>query len=147
MVRIAFVSRRVAVVVIALAALIAPSNSQAQQANIYMEIVSGGFIVGLAGGSGTLTYMGKRYPLRVGGVSIGATIGASKTRLIGQVYNLRRVSDIEGTYGATEVGYSAIRGKSAARLKNSKGVILQVRGRQVGLEVSADLSGIQISLR
>ena len=147
MVRIAFVSRRIAVVLIALAALIAPSNLQAQQANIYIEIVSGGFILGVAGGSGTLTYMGKRYPLRVGGVSIGATIGVSKTRLSGQVYNLRKVSDIEGTYGAAEVGYSGIRGRSAARLKNTKGVILQVRGRQVGLELSADLSGMQISLR
>jgi hypothetical protein len=147
MLRVTFVLRPVTVVLIVLAALLTPSYSQAQQASINIEIVSGGFIVGLAGGSGTLTYMGKRYPLRVGGVSIGATIGASKTRLIGQVYNLRRVSNIEGTYGATEVGYSAIRGKSAARLKNSKRVILQVRGRQVGLEVSADLSGMQISLR
>ena len=146
MLRTAIVSR-VAVALIALAALFAPATSRAEDGTIYIEIVSGGFIIGAAGGSGTLTYMGKKYPLRIGGLSIGATIGASKTRLVGQVYNLRKASDIEGTYGAAEMGYSAIRGRSAARLKNSRGVILNVRGRQVGLELSVDLSGMQIWLR
>jgi hypothetical protein len=146
MLRTTFVSR-VAVALIALATLFAPTSSRAQEASVYIEIVSGGFIIGAAGGSGTLTYKGKKYPLRIGGLSIGATIGASKTRLVGQVYNLRKASDIEGTYGAAEVGYSAVRGRSAARLKNSKGVVLQLRGRQVGLEFSADLSGMQIWLR
>ena len=116
-------------------------------ASIQIEIVSGGFILGAAGGSGTLSYGGKVYRLGVGGISVGATIGASVTRLGGRVYNLRRVTDIEGTYGATGVGYSIVAGRRVARLRNSRGVVLELYGRQVGLELSADLSGMTISLR
>jgi hypothetical protein len=38
-------------------------------------------------------------------------------------------------------------GRSAAQLSNAKGVVLRLRGRQVGFMVSIDLSGMQISLK
>jgi hypothetical protein len=140
-------ARLVVIVVVALVSISAPSYSQTPAASIRIEIVSGGFIVGATAGSGTLTYKGKRYPLSIGGVSLGATVGASKATLAGQVHNLRKVSDIAGTYAAAEAGYAVVGGRKTARLKNSNGVVLQLRGREVGLELSVDLSGMQISLR
>jgi hypothetical protein len=140
----------VCAVVIALAALAwsgTPTLSQPRSADIYIDIVSGGFIVGLAGGNGTLVYRGKRYPLSIGGVSVGVTIGAARAQLAGRVYNLRRVSDIEGTYQATDAGYAFIAGRKAARLINSRGVVLVLRGRQVGLEATLDVSGMRVALR
>jgi len=127
--------------------LSAPSYSQSRSADIYIEYVSGGFILGGAGGSGTLVYNGKRYPLSVGGISVGVTIGLAKARLAGQVYNLRRVSDIAGTYSATDAGYALVGGRKTARLTNSRGVVLVLRGREVGVEATLDVSGISISLR
>jgi lipid-binding SYLF domain-containing protein len=141
--------RFVAISLVALVILASPSYSQgrAPSGTIRLEIVSGGFIIGGSAGSGTLTYQGKQYPVGVGGLSIGLTIGAAKTELIGRVYNLTNVSDIAGTYTAGEAGLSVAGGKKIARLRNSKGVFLRLRGRQIGLEATLDLSGMEIWLK
>lgn len=139
-------ARLFAIALIAFLSLSTPSYSQAS-ADIRIEIVSGGFILGGSGGSGTLTYKGKAYPLSIGGMSLGVTIGLARAQLRGQAYNLRSVSDIEGTYSATDAGYAFIRGRKTVRLKNSKGVVLELYGRQIGIEATLDISGIQISLK
>lgn len=129
--------------------LAAPAASQAQggTGRVHIEIYKAGFIVGVQGGRGTLTYNGKRYRLSVGGVSLGATIGASKAELVGTASNLRRPSDIAGVYTAAEAGVAVAGGRKVARLRNANGVLLTLRGTQVGLEFAVDLSGMQISLR
>ena len=135
-----------ALALVALVSFSAPSFAQ-QTGDVRIEVVSGGFILGGSGGSGTLVYNGKRYRLGIGGISIGATIGLAKATFYGRAYNLRRVTDIEGTYTATDVGFAVVAGRKVARLKNSRGVVLELRGRQIGLEATADVSGISISLR
>jgi lipid-binding SYLF domain-containing protein len=116
-------------------------------ATIAFDIFKAGFIVGGSGGSGVLTHQGKTYPLNIGGVSLGATIGVSKAELIGEVYNLKNVNDITGTYTAAQAGFAVAGGEKVADLKNSKGVQIKVRGKQVGLALEADLSGLQIELK
>jgi hypothetical protein len=147
MLRYFFAARLVMISLIASVSLVSPSYSQTPSDTIRLEIVSGGFIIGAAGGSGTLTYQGKQYPLGVGGLSLGLTIGVAKTELIGRVYNLANVSDIAGTYTAAEAGLAIAGGKKIARLRNSKGVVLRLRGRQIGLEATLDLSGMEIWLK
>jgi hypothetical protein len=140
--------RSFAVALVALLALGLRVDAQTpHSAEIRIEFVSGGFIVGATAGSGTLIYEGKRYPLSVGGVKAGALIGLSKAELAGRVYNLNNVADIAGTYGAAEAGYAVVGGRRVAKLKNNKGVLLELRGRQVGLEFSLDLSGMVIALK
>jgi hypothetical protein len=124
-----------------------PSYSQGSTADIRIEILSGGFIIGASGGNGSLFYQGREYPLGIGGLSIGATIGLAKTELVGRVYNLRKVSDIAGTYTAREAGLAIAGGKKYARLRNTKGVVLRLRGRQIGLEATVDLSGMELWLK
>jgi hypothetical protein len=114
---------------------------------VHVEIAKAGFIVGVGGGRGTLVFQGRRYPLSVGGLSFGATIGASKADLAGRAYNLRRASDIAGTYTAVSVGAAAGGGVSGIRLQNARGVILDLRGRTIGLELNANVSGVEIGLR
>lgn len=128
-------------------AAFAPANAVAADARISLDVYKAGFIVGGSGGSGTLTYKGRSYPVTIGGVSLGATIGASKAQLVGEVHNLRRVGDIEGTYTATGAGYAVAGGERVADLKNSNGVELKVKGKQIGLEVSLDLSGMELRLK
>jgi len=41
----------------------------------------------------------------IGGVSLGATVGASKAELIGEVKNLKQPSDIAGAYAAVPAGW------------------------------------------
>ena len=84
--------------------------------------------------------------MRIGGISAGATIGASGTELVGTAYHLHSPADIEGIYSAIGAGLSVAGGRSAAQLSNAKGVVLRLRGRQIGFMFSLDLSGMQISL-
>ena len=115
--------------------------------SIALTLYKAGFIVGGSGGTGTLKSKGKEYPLNIGGVSLGATIGASKAELIGEVHNLKKPSDIEGIYTAGQASAALAGGGKVAELKNSKGVVLKVKGKQIGVELALDLSGMEISLK
>jgi hypothetical protein len=123
------------------------TSAEAATGSIALHIVSAGFIFGVTGGSGVLTFGGQQYPLSIGGISAGATIGASGTDLIGTALHLHSPADIEGIYSAVGAGLSIAGGRSAAQLSNARGVVLRLRGRQVGFMFSLDLSGMQISLR
>jgi hypothetical protein len=135
---------------IALMALLGASLSSAAYAdsgNISFRIVKAGFVIGGSGGSGTLTFHGRRYPLSIGGVSYGFTFGASETNFHGRVTNISRPSDVAGVYGQAGVGAAVIRGAQAIVLTNQNGAVLELTGVQSGLIVSADLSGLALSLR
>ena len=147
MTRLANVLRIAAVALLALAFAGAPTSSRADTASVRIEIVKAGFIVGAQGGGGTMQFAGRTYRLGIGGVSFGATIGASKAVLVGRAVNMRRASDIAGTYGQAEGGLTVVTGGKVARLRNEKGVVLELRGHQVGLEFSLDLGGMVITLR
>ena len=123
-----------------------PAPSQAQTGSVAFEISKAGFIVGVGGGRGILNYQGRRYPLSVSGMSVGATIGASTTQLVGTASNLRQPSDIEGVYSALGGGVAVAGGVASVRLQNAKGVILSLRGRKVGLELSVSVSGAEIRM-
>src|SRR5207342_3784820 len=126
--------------------MVATLPSQADTGAVRFRVGSAGFIIGVGGGSGTLTFRGKTYPLRIGGVSIGM-IGVSSTDLVGRARNLRRASDIAGNYTAVGAGLAIAGGASTARLQNANGVVLEVKGTKVGFSASIDLSGLQISMQ
>lgn len=135
---------------IALAAATASGTALAQpspDATIQLEVFRAGFIVGGSAGNGTLVYQGKGYQLSVGGVSLGATIGLARAEFIGEVFNLKSARDIEGTYTALTASAAAAGGAGVTELQNSRGVRMHLQGRQIGLMVSIDLSGMQISIR
>ena len=137
-------------VIIMIATLMALGSSTQLQAQttgtVHLKIAKVGFIVGIGGGSGTLTYHGRTYRLSVGGVSLG-TIGASAVNLVGTVHNLREPADISGVYNAVSASVAVIGGGKVATLKNEKGVVLEVHGAQVGLEASISVSGMSLTLQ
>jgi len=121
--------------------------AEAATGSIAMRIFSAGFIFGVSGGSGVLTFQGVSYPLTIGGISAGATLGASGTELVGTASHLHSPRDIEGIYSSLGAGLSVAGGRSVAQLTNARGVVLRLRGRQVGFMFSVDLSGMTIGLR
>lgn len=134
--------------VAALAFAAAPSSSQAASGRVQLVITKASFIVGVAGGQGTLRFGRRTYPLSVGGVSIGFSGGVSQANLVGAVSNIRRASDVAGTYSATTAGAALITGgKQVVTLTNEKGAVLQLRGAQVGIEINLDVSGMVIGFR
>ncbi|MGA7387006.1 MAG: hypothetical protein WBW99_03635, partial [Pseudolabrys sp.] len=77
----------------------------------------------------------------------GLVFGASATRLYGHVSHFRRPADVVGVYGAAGAGAALVVGARAIVLRNEKGAVLTLSGRQVGLIANADLSGLAISLQ
>lgn len=114
---------------------------------IEFSLFRAGFIIGGSGGSGMLHFRDNGYPLSIAGVSLGATIGVARIEFTGEVYNLKQASDIEGTFTAISAGAALAGGGGFADLENSRGVRLRVSGRQIGLMVNIDLSGLQLRLR
>jgi lipid-binding SYLF domain-containing protein len=120
--------------------------SLAETGTMRVIFTKAGFVVGVGGGHGVLTLRGKHYPLRVSGASIGATIGASTTKLVGKALNMNGYRDIEGTYSALGVGGALAAGVGGVQLQNADGVILQLTGAKVGVELSASLAGVTIMM-
>jgi hypothetical protein len=129
---------------LATAAFVVPA--EAATGSVSLHIASAGFIFGVTGGSGTFTFRGRQFPLRVGGISAGALIGVSATDLVGTAFNVHSPGDIAGIYSAIGAGLSIAGGRSNAQLSNANGVVLRLHGRQVGFSFSIDLSGMSISL-
>jgi hypothetical protein len=75
-------------------------TAQAATGSVALKIFSAGFILGVGGGSGVLVFRGVQYPLTLGGVSAGATIGVSGADLVGTAYHLHDPHDIEGGFTA-----------------------------------------------
>jgi hypothetical protein len=121
--------------------------SRAETGQIAVVFTKGGFIVGVGGGQGVLVFRGKRYPFTVSGMSVGFTIGASTTKLVGRALNLQGPSSIEGAYSAIGAGGAVAAGAGGVQLQNANGVILQLSGPKVGAEVSAAVGGVTIRLK
>jgi hypothetical protein len=121
--------------------------ARADSGTISFRVLKGGWFIGASGGSGTLIFHGRAYPLSIGGLSAGLVFGASETYLIGRVSHIFRPSDVAGVYGAVGAGAALGGGAGAIVLRNEKGALLQLQGRQVGLIANLDLSGMAISLR
>ena len=124
----------------------------AETGSVAVVFSKGGLILGVGGGEGVLTLRGKHYPFTVSGMSVGATIGASTTKLVGQALNLRGPESIEGTYSAVGAGGALAGGAGSVRLRNTNGVItngviLQLSGPKVGVELSAAVAGVTIRLK
>lgn len=133
---------------LAIAALLATATEAKADmtCRISMTITKGGFVIGAAGGSGTLNCNGRRYPIEVGGINAGLIIGVSKMSLRGKARHLRRISDIEGNYAKTGASAAAGVGGTNLLARNEHGVELAMTGSQVGLEASLDLGGLTIRL-
>jgi hypothetical protein len=103
------------------------------------------FIGGVNWGSGGMRFQGHRYGLKVSGISIGA-IGADSYDAVGEIYNLRRPSDIEGAYSAVEASATAGPGAGEIDMKNEKGVEIRAHSTSSGLKLQLGGSGVEIRL-
>lgn len=121
--------------------------SHAQTGSVSVVFSKAAFVAGIGGGDGVLTFRGKRYPFNVTGASLGATLGISTNKLTGYVLNLSRPEDFAGTYSALGAGGAVAVGVSSVRLRNAKGVTLVLRGAKFGIEMSANIAHVNITMR
>jgi hypothetical protein len=121
--------------------------SRAETGQVAVVFTKGGFVIGVGGGEGVLLYRGHKYPFTVSGMSVGFTIGASTTKLVGRALNLKGPESIEGSYAVGGAGGAIAAGAGAVQLQNGNGVILQLSGPKVGAELSAAVGGVTIALK
>jgi len=126
-------------------ATLIPSVASADTGSVRLKVTKAGFIIGVGGGSGVLHFHGHNYKLTVGGVSAG-TIGIAGADLVGTAKNLHKATDIAGVYSAASASVAVAGGGKVVTLQNSNGVVLTLRGQQVGFEASLSLSGLTLSV-
>ena len=134
-----------AVAVVLAGALVAPAFAQDPDATIHIHGGSVGFIVGVGGAHGYVSFHGKRYPIDVSGLSVG-TIGANSYDLDGDVLHVNDIADIEGTYAAAEAGATAGAGAGGVDMTNGKGVEIRAHATTAGLKLTLGASGVTIKL-
>jgi hypothetical protein len=104
------------------------------------------FIGSGALGGGTLTYRGRAYPFKLGGLGIGG-VGVSRLEASGTVYNMRSLQDINGVYAQVRTGWAiGDQGRGQMWLQNANGVILRLQARRQGLALSLGADGMVIQL-
>jgi hypothetical protein len=91
-----------------------------------------------------------------GGVSLhgtsttveGPAEPGNQSSLKGHAYHMQKAGDIEGRYSdAIGMGAALVAGGGAARLRNRKGVVLELSGPRAGVELSLAMSRVVIRLR
>lgn len=105
-----------------------------------------GLIVGGSTGGGTLTYAGKKYDFKIGGLSVGAAIGAAKISAVGEVYDLTDVSKFPGTYTKLDANVALGGGMGGVQMKNENGVIMRLDSTTQGLQFNLGVSGVKVTM-
>jgi hypothetical protein len=101
--------------------------------------------LGWSWGSGKLRFKGRSYPFKIDGIAVNA-VGVSANEATGYVYDLKRLSDFEGTYTAIAAGGTLGGGKGILSMKNANDVRITLHSTSRGLEVRAAPEGIKITL-
>src|SRR5213596_4316758 len=105
--------------------------------------------IGFSWGSGTLTYKGKDYPVKVNGLSVGK-VGITSSSAYGEVFNLKHLQDFNGHYnvgGAGTRGVTVGAGKAGTIMSNQAGVIVRISSTQRGVAVNATGGGVDLQLQ
>lgn len=131
---------------------IAPAMAQApgkHTANIALSTKSVGFILGAEWGRGTVTMLnGRSFELRIRTLKVGMA-GLESVSASGRVYNLdpRRPEDIEGTFASMGAGVTIGGGVGVQRMKNEKGVIIELNETAQGVAAKIAASGMAVRIR
>jgi hypothetical protein len=120
--------------------------SHATTGIVRVTVAKAGFIVGAGGGKGVLTLRHRNYPFTVQGLSLGLTAGASINKLVGRAAYIDELSDFAGTYSVVGAGGALVGGVGGVQLRNAKGVTITLQGAKGGLEVSANITKVVITL-
>lgn len=79
-------------------------------------------------------------------MSVGITAGASVNKLVGRADYINKLSDFAGTYSVVGAGAAVVGGVGGVRLRNTKGVAITLQGPKAGLEMSANVTKVVITL-
>jgi len=101
--------------------------------------------VGYVWGSGTLDFGGTAHKVKLSGLSV-VDVGAAKVSASGSVYNLKNLSDFNGTYTTFSAGATVAGGGGVAYLRNQNGVVIRLDSTTEGLRLNLSASGVTLQV-
>lgn len=102
--------------------------------------------IGYIWGSGRLDFGGAVHPVKISGLSI-VDVGAAKIDARGSVYNLKKLSDFDGTYTTFAAGATIAGGGGVAYLRNQNGVVIRLDSATEGLRFNLSASGVTLKVK
>src|SRR5262249_17004203 len=122
-----------------------PAPDPAPDATITFRGRMAAFGVGFAWGGSTLEFQGSTYPVRVDGFVVGA-VGAASIEGVGRVYGLTNPEALSGDFTALATGGGLGRGAGAIRMRNEKGVRIEMDLTGSGVLLGAGLRGVTLGV-
>ena len=138
----------VPVLLLAMVALLAPLASAEDKAPDATIRLSEGTVaagIGWSWGKGTLSYMGKTYPLKVSGITV-AEVGITQAEASGHVYNLKSIEDFNGIFASAGAEGTAGKGAGVSSLRNPKGVVINLKSETKGANIKIAAEGLKLEI-
>ena len=102
-------------------------------------------IIGGSVGGGTLRFKGKNYDFKTSGLKVGS-IGVAKVAAVGEVYDLKSVSDFPGTYVKGNIGFALGGGVGGLIMKNEHGVVMRLGSTLQGVALTLGVEGLTVKM-
>ena len=102
--------------------------------------------IGWSWGNGTLSYKGQTYRVKIDGLSV-AEVGITKASATGSVYNLKSIDDFNGVYAAAGAEGTAGKGAGVSSLRNSKGVVINLKSETKGANIKVAAEGLKLEVK
>jgi hypothetical protein len=130
--------------VLALALTAGTALAQTPSGTISITLNSASAVMGASWGQAVLTFQGKTHLFRVRGLKV-LSVGIRTLELNGDVYDLKTLTDLAGTYQkADPAGITFIVGEKGLVIRNSRGVVINLKGMKKGLNVDLVQEGLTI---
>jgi hypothetical protein len=129
------------------AVLAAPllADDKAPDATIKLEEGTVAAGIGWSWGHGTLSYKGQNYKVKIEGATV-AEVGVTKAVASGSVYNLKSIDDFNGVYAAAGAEGTAGKGAGVSSLRNSKGVVINLKSETKGANIKIAADGLKLTV-
>ena len=127
--------------------LVGLALAQAKKPDATVTLTEGSVAVGIgfSWGKGTLAYQGKKYPLKVEGLSVGE-VGVTRATAAGEVYNLKKLADFDGNYLAAGAEATVAGGAGVTAMKNQNGVVIELKSTTQGASLKLAAEGIKLNV-
>jgi len=131
--------------------LVAVTPGTAQQpyypiGSVSIDMTSVAAGIGFSSGSGVLRFEGKRHLFKIDGLSVG-NVGIASISAVGNVYNMKNISQFAGNYAAVGAGIALAGGAAGLKMQNQSGVIINLYAVQQGVQLNIGPQGFNITMQ
>jgi len=125
---------------------LASAEDRKPDATLELTLNSVAVVLGYTWGGGALTYQDAKHSVTVDGFTVLA-LGIAHATVSGEVFNLAKLEDFDGTYMAASAELTLGAGAGATAMRNQNGVVIQMFTSTQGLNVKVSPEGLNLSIK